>query len=71
VCSKYVQGQTLGISRYRQEDLPAIATVITALTVLSQVFRSVAFEVNAGQIVEHQSHVAGNGALVRLGCVAL
>src|ERR1035441_7947042 len=61
-----VQGQTLGVRRYRQNDLGPIGAVIPAVAVSGQVLRPLAFEINAGQIVEHQTDRLGEGALVEL-----
>src|SRR5664279_5454830 len=46
-----VQGQALGVSRYRQDDLGPIASVIPAVAVSGQVLRPLAFEIHAGQIL--------------------
>ena len=62
-----VQGQALGVSRYRQDDWGPITPVIPAVAVSGQVLWPLAFEINAGQIVEHQTDRLGEGALVKLG----
>src|ERR1035441_1718280 len=61
-----VQGQARGVGGYRQDDLGPIAPVIPAVAVSSQVLRALAFEIDAGQIVEHQTDRLGEGALVEL-----
>ena len=61
-----VQGQALGVGRYRQDDLGPIAPVIPAVAVAGQVLRPLAFEIDAGQIVEHQTDRLGKGLLVEL-----
>jgi len=43
-----VQGQALGVGRYRQDDLGPIAPVIPAVAVSGQVLRPLAFEIDAG-----------------------
>src|SRR5207244_11690970 len=50
-----VQGQALGVGGYCQDELRPIRPVVPTVAVLSQVLRTLPFEVNTGQILENQT----------------
>ena len=62
----HVQGQPFGVRRHRQDNLRPITPMIAAVAVASQVLGALAFEVDAGQIIEHQPHGLGEGSLIEL-----
>lgn len=63
---RHVKGQPFGVRRHRHDDLRPIAAMIATVPVSSQVFGPVAFELDTGQIIEHQPDRLGKGTLIKL-----
>src|SRR5439155_20872481 len=61
-----VQRNTALIGGHRQEHLRPIRTMVAAVSVLADALGTLAFKIDAGQIIEHQGDTLGEALLVKL-----